>query len=357
MIPLSSQDFEALISPYQLKGPIAVAVSGGGDSMALVLLMQEWAVPLGIQIIALTVDHCLRPESAKEAALVQRWLSAREIPHHTLVWQHQGVSSALQQRAREARYELMTNWCLENGISCLLTAHHLDDQWETFLMRLAKGSGLRGLCGIRAKSLMNGVDLIRPLLSVRADCLKKTLDRFEQPFIQDPSNHKTQFDRVRWRQLLSALSQQGLTPEAVDQVIRRLQMTESYLQQELQKALKVCVVTIKSGSPHPFGVRDDEGEDSSLRAKRGNPGIFTEKINLKAFQDLHQEIAYRLLSHLLAKVGGQPYPLPYESLERLYEKITPPTFVGATAGGCYLKKVREGWIEVKKETPRGSKPL
>ena len=322
---LTSKDFEALIVPYKLSRSVAVAVSGGGDSMALVLLMQEWAAPLGIEVIALTVDHQLRPESSKEAVLVHQWLGARGIPHHTLVWQHQGVSSALQQRAREARYELMTNWCLENGISCLLTAHHLDDQWETFLMRLAKGSGIRGLCGIRAKSSVNGVDLLRPLLLVRADRLKKTLERFGGPFIQDPSNHQTQFDRVRWRQLLPVLSEQGLTPEAVDQVIRRFQMTESYLQQELQKALEVCVAG--------------------------------EKINLKAFQDLHKEIAYRLLSHLLTKVGGQPYPLPYESLERLYEKITLPTFVGATAGGCYLKKVREGWIEVKKETPRGSKPL
>ncbi len=317
-LPLFSDEFERIIEPYDLEGSIVVAVSGGADSLALVLLIHEWAISRAVKIIGVTVDHRLRTESAEEAALVHTWLKDRGIDHHTLVWQHSGVTSALQQKARSARYELISNWCSSRQVTTVLTAHHLGDQWETFLMRLSKGSGLTGLCCIKSESNLGGLRLIRPLLQVRAERLERTLERFNQPFIKDPSNYKLEYARVRMRNLLSVLSDEGLTPETIDQVRKRFQLTEDYLDQQLQIAFAECV-------------KDER------------------YINLAVFKTLHKEMAYRLLRHSLLKIGGHIYPLPYQSLELLYEKLISKDFVGATAGGCYLKRSKGGWIDIKCE--------
>lgn len=318
---LSTDEFEKIIEPYALEGDIVVAVSGGADSLALTLLMHEWAVSRNVNIIGITIDHQLRPESAKEVIVVNEWLQSRGIEHHTLVWQHSGVTSALQQKARNARYELLSGWCSLKQVTILLTAHHLQDQWETFLMRLSKGSGLTGLCGIKSESKLGNLRLIRPLLQVRAERLEKTLERFNQPFIKDPSNHKLEYARVRMRNLLPVLSNEGLTPETIEQVRKRFQMTEDYLVQQLQIAVTECITDEK-------------------------------RINLTAFKTLHKEIAYRLLRKVLLEIGKHPYALPYESLEHLYEKLIDQSFVGATAGGCYLKKSKGGWIDIKCEKKR-----
>ncbi|MBY0462462.1 MAG: tRNA lysidine(34) synthetase TilS [Alphaproteobacteria bacterium] len=318
MTSFSADEFDKLIEPYALKDSVVVAVSGGADSLALTLLMNEWAAPRGIKVIGITVDHRLREESAKEALLVHEWLEARDIEHHTLVWQHSDITSALQQKARGARYELLSNWCSLKQITTLLTAHHLQDQWETFLMRLSKGSGITGLCGIKSESKLNGLRLIRPLLEMLPERLEKTLERFNQPFLEDPSNHKLEYARIRMRKLLPVLSEEGLTPETIDGVRKRFQLTENYLEQQLQIAVAECV------------------KDNRC-------------IHLATFKTLHKEMAYRLLRNILLELGGHSYPLPYESLELLYQKLVNPAFVGATAGGCYLKRIKGGWIEIKRE--------
>ncbi|MBY0281195.1 MAG: tRNA lysidine(34) synthetase TilS [Alphaproteobacteria bacterium] len=315
---LSADEFAKLIESYALKDSVVVAVSGGADSLALTLLMHEWAVPREIKVIGITVDHRLREESAKEALLVHEWLKARGIEHRTLVWQHSGITSALQQKAREARYELLSNWCSLKQITTLLTAHHLQDQWETFLMRLSKGSGITGLCGIKQKSTLNNLCLIRPLLKVSPLRLERTLERFNQPFLKDPSNDKLEYARIRMRKLLPIMSEEGLTPETIDRVQKRFQVTEDYLEQQLRIAIIECV----------------------------KDGQF---IRLSAFKILHKEIAYRLLRGLLLEFGGHSYPLSYESLELLYEKLVNPDFIGTTAGGCYLKRIKGGWVQVRKE--------
>lgn len=314
---ISQPEFEKLLEPYSLEKTVAVAVSGGTDSMALILLMHEYALNTGFKVIGLTVDHQLRSESAAEAAQVHDWLHERGIEHHTLVWQHATVTSALQKKAREARYQLLKDWCRAHQICTLMTAHHLEDQWETFMMRLSKGSGLKGLCCIQSCLSEDDLKLIRPLLSINRERLKKTLERFSEDSIQDPSNINTQFERIRWRQLLPILAEQELTPENVGLTIERFQQADDYIEKQVQIALEDCVVE--------------------------------EKINLEPFKQLHPEIAYRILTKLLLKIGEHPYPLPYQSLKRLHLKIIAPDFIGATGGGCYLKRVKGGWIELKRE--------
>ena len=178
---------------------VALAVSGGPDSMAMLALASA-AFPG--QIAAATVDHRLRIESADEARMVARWCAAAGIAHATLVVDHAIGSVAVQARARERRYALLLGWAVGIGARCLATAHHADDQAETFLMRAARGSGVAGLGGIRARQGRQGLDLVRPLLGWRVSDLRALAVSAQVPFVDDPSNADPHYERTRFRALL-----------------------------------------------------------------------------------------------------------------------------------------------------------
>ena len=129
-------------------GDVAVAVSGGADSMALCLLAQGWAKAQGVRLFALTVDHGLRADAAAEARQVGQWLSGHDIEHHVLGHEDPPPRANIQAWARELRYRLMEDWCAQHGVPLLLVAHHLEDQAETLLLRLARGSGVDGLAAM-----------------------------------------------------------------------------------------------------------------------------------------------------------------------------------------------------------------
>ena len=190
---------------------IGLAVSGGPDSLALLLLAAE-ARPLEVE--AATVDHGLRPESRAEAEMVARVCERLGVPHKilTAAWDAK-PESAIQERARMMRYRLLGEWALERGIGALLTAHHLDDQAETFLMRLARGSGVKGLAGMRRVTRVPGgaFSLIRPLLGWRHSDLEAVCAAAGIEPVEDPSNDDEQFERVRVRK---ALAQQDLLDAA-----------------------------------------------------------------------------------------------------------------------------------------------
>src|SRR5262245_21437394 len=169
--PLTEAEFAALmrpLGPFEAQPRLAVAVSGGSDSLALTLLLHDWARRQRGVLTALTVDHGLRPEAAAEARQVARWLRARGIRHRVLTWRPAGEArrGGLQAAARAARYRLLGAWCRANGVLHLALAHHREDQAETLLLRLARGSGLDGLAAMAAVSEREGVRLIRPLLAV-----------------------------------------------------------------------------------------------------------------------------------------------------------------------------------------------
>ncbi|MFD1787477.1 tRNA lysidine(34) synthetase TilS [Sphingomonas floccifaciens] len=175
-------------------GPLAVAVSGGPDSMALLALAKATG-----PTIAATVDHRLRSESAVEAAMVARWCRERDIPHATLVPPADWSPRSIQADARRLRYDLLAGWATAEGAKVLLTAHHADDQAETFLMRAGRGSGVSGLGGIRAARPLGGLTLARPLLGWRRAELRAVVDAMGVPFVDDPSNADPRFDRARMR--------------------------------------------------------------------------------------------------------------------------------------------------------------
>src|SRR5216683_100653 len=201
-VPLTVVELAASLDAlggFEARPRVAVAASGGPDSMALVLLAQRWARQRGGEAWALTVDHGLRPESAEEARTVAGWLASRAVPHEILVWAGEKPATGIQEAAREARYRLLAQWCRRHGVLHLLTAHHREDQVENHLIRRGAGSGIDGLAGMSAVRELAGCRLVRPLLAVPRVRLLALLAQEDQPFLRDPSNLNPAFERARLR--------------------------------------------------------------------------------------------------------------------------------------------------------------
>lgn len=191
-----------IVRPLGPDEPIAVAVSGGPDSLAL-LLSAHAAFGAG-RVRALTVDHRLRPEASDEAAMVAGVAARLGVVHATLVWDGPKPRANLQAAARAARYGLMGQWCADNGVGWLATAHHRGDVAETLLLRLARGAGLAGLAGPRARRrLRPGVELLRPLLDADPAALAEIAAAAGVAPVDDPANRAARFDRTRARALLA----------------------------------------------------------------------------------------------------------------------------------------------------------
>lgn len=215
---------------------LAVAVSGGADSLALVLMAHEQLAVYGYKIIALTVNHGLRKSAQSEAEYVAQIMQLNNIEHHILVWQGEKPQSGIEEAAREARYSLIKKWCDENKVKVLLVAHHLYDQAETFLMRLQRGSGLQGLCAIREVSEYNGLKILRPLLTTNPQSLKDYLSAKNIKWIEDESNQDTKYLRNKIRKFLPTLSENiGITAERISEATANLQSADDFIESQVDK--------------------------------------------------------------------------------------------------------------------------
>lgn len=203
---------------------VAIAVSGGADSFAL--LHMVWQA--GIKATALTVDHQLRPESASEAKIVSEWCKANNIEHHILPWIGEKPKTAIQASARNARRRLLCQAAVQYNIEHLLLGHQADDQAETMLMRLQRGTGLEGLKAMQpiTRDKTSDVIILRPLLACRRAELREYCIDHNLPFIDDPSNENTDYERIRIRQNLAALP---LLAEGVTKTTRRLARADDTL--------------------------------------------------------------------------------------------------------------------------------
>lgn len=231
---LSDRFAEVWAKLWPERSPVGLAVSGGPDSLALLLLAAD-ALP-GRFLVA-TVDHGLRSQSAAEAAYVAAICAARGIAHAALPLQLER-GSALQERAREARYAALGDWAEATGLAAIVTAHHADDQAETFLMRLNRGAGVRGLAAMRARSGMPGrpnFELLRPLLEWRRSELAQIVAEAGLPPVQDPSNSDPRFERVRVRAALAGAT--GLDPLAVVASTRHLAEADAALEWAARRCL------------------------------------------------------------------------------------------------------------------------
>ena len=204
-LPLSSDGFAELVSRFSLPDRVAVGVSGGGDSTALLLLAAGWARSSGREIAALTVDHGIRVESRTETERVADLCRRLGVAHQTLAVEANAPSTGIQEWARAQRLELLSRWSRAQGEVPVLLAHTLEDQAETVLMRLLRGSGVDGLAGMREDSRHGDLRLVRPLLSVPGERLRLTLREHGQDWIEDPSNADERFERVRLRNLAREL--------------------------------------------------------------------------------------------------------------------------------------------------------
>ncbi|UWQ95115.1 tRNA lysidine(34) synthetase TilS [Rhodobacteraceae bacterium M385] len=202
---------------------IALAVSGGGDSMAMLTLAHGWARVYGVALHVVTVDHGLRPESCEEAAQVAEECAALGHPHTTLNWHWDGQGN-LQDAARRARLRLIGDW--RGDIAHVLLAHTQDDQAETLLMRLARGSGVEGLSAMANTRAMGGWHIVRPLLTTTRAALRHYIDVLKVPYVDDPSNEDDTYERVRVRKAIAAL---GLDVAGLSDTAHRMDRARSAL--------------------------------------------------------------------------------------------------------------------------------
>ena len=209
--PISAQHAKDLFAGWKAAPALVLAVSGGPDSVALLWLAARWRRGLkrGPRLIAVTVDHGLRPEAAREALMVKRLAQKLELEHRTLRWTGEKPRTGVPAAARDARYRLLADAARRSGATHVVTAHTREDQAETLLMRMLRGSGLAGLAAMARESERDGVRLVRPLLEISKAQLIATLNKAKIGFADDPTNRDTQFTRPRLRALMPALAAEG----------------------------------------------------------------------------------------------------------------------------------------------------
>lgn len=265
--PVDAAAFASAMQGFEIKA-LAVALSGGPDSMALLALVSEWAIPRDIRVVALTVDHALRPESATEAQQVHEWV-ARYFPPVTHKVLRRDVThitpTKLQEQARHDRYRMMADECHAQGVSHLLLAHHQDDQAETFLFRLCKGSGLDGLAGMQTERALGDIHLIRPLLGFDKMSLMKTCHARDIPFVKDPSNGNDKFARVRLRQVMPLLAQEGLSAKRMSVTAQRLARARAALDQVTDQVWAQALMLTEEGLMFNLSVLQEQPEDIRIR--------------------------------------------------------------------------------------------
>jgi tRNA(Ile)-lysidine synthase len=231
--PIADRELPTLFSEFSDFRRVILAVSGGPDSTALLSLAARWraARKKGPAFVAATIDHRLRREAKKEAAVVARLAKKLKIPHHTLAWTGKKPKTGLQEAARAARYSLLLGLARKVGADAIATAHTRDDQAETILHRIARGSGISGLTGIRRQRERDGIVLLRPLLDIPKTRLVATLRQARIPFADDPSNRDPRFLRARLRKLAPGLEREGIDAAKLSLLARRLARANAAIEQ------------------------------------------------------------------------------------------------------------------------------
>lgn len=208
---------------------IGVAVSGGGDSVALLHLLSVCFEGEDVELRVVTVDHGLRPEAAQEAEQVGQLAAKLGLVHNTLHWHDWDGLGNLQDQARRARYRLLANWCEQNDIRTLALGHTADDQAETVLMRLARGAGVSGLSAMQPERQIGSVTVLRPVLAVSRAELRQFLSEQGVCWVEDPTNHDLRYDRIKARQALTSLTELGLTDASLSMVARNMRQAREAL--------------------------------------------------------------------------------------------------------------------------------
>lgn len=288
---------------------LGVAVSGGGDSMALLHLMHGFCTLHGARLFAVTVNHGLRAEAASEAGTVKSYCASLGISHDTLLWDAWDGRGNLQSLAREARYKLMGAWAQDQGVSTVALGHTADDQAETVLMRLARSAGVDGLSAIPHRMVRDGVTWVRPLLGASRSELRSYLQNQRIPWIEDPSNDDPHFARVKARRALAVLADLDIDAKGLAQVAAQMSAARKALDWQTFLAARE-IVTVDAGAV----VLDQ-------RLMRIQP----------------EEIQRRLIVQALTWVSGGAYPPRRGAIAELLAALRRGT--GGTVDGCHARRV------------------
>lgn len=334
--PVAIAEATALFAGLEGASGLLLAVSGGPDSVALLLLAARWRDRSKIKpkLFAATVDHGLRPAARREALMVARLARQFGVPHRILRWRGTKPKSGLQQAARNARYGLLAAAAQKAGASHIVTAHTLDDQAETVIMRMARGSGLAGLAAMARMSVRGGLRLARPLLGIPKSRLVATLTKAKIPFAEDPSNRNPDFTRVRIRNAMPVLAEEGLTAARLARLAQRLGRADEAL--EVVAARAMAALARQAPGPGSIAFAADE------------------------FNRLPAEIGLRLLRHAIDATGDEG-PVELGKLETLFEaamaarKAPKSRFRRSLAGA--IVTVANGRLTVERAPPRVRKSL
>ncbi|MDF1726626.1 MAG: tRNA lysidine(34) synthetase TilS [Sulfitobacter sp.] len=308
---------EGLASAFlpDLPERLGVAVSGGGDSMALLHLLHRFCREQGVSLHVVTMDHGLRTASAGEAAMVARVCAALNLPHHILSWQNRPVAGNLQWAARDARYSQIAAWARKGGLSEVALGHTSDDQAETVLMRLARRAGVDGLSAMHQRTFRAGVTWVRPLLSASREDLREYLRDEGIDWIEDPSNEDTSFERIRARKALTELAPLGIDRQVLAEVADQMQEARRALEWQTFKAAQE-IVDIRGGAVTLDG-------------------------NLLRLQP--NEIRRRLLTAAIRWITGSPYGPRRGALSGIIAGLDAGQ--AGTAEGCHLRPVGQRiWV-------------
>jgi tRNA(Ile)-lysidine synthase len=330
---LRDDEANALFSGLENSRGLILAVSGGPDSTALLLLAARWAKGLKRppKLVAITIDHGLRAEAAREALAVKRLARRLGVTHRILRWRGKKPKTGLQEAARAARYRLLGQAAADAGHAHILTGHTLDDQAETVLFRLARGSGLVGLAGMaNASPLPIGADrigfLLRPLLRIPKARLLATLRAAGIAFSEDPSNRDPRFTRARLRELMPPLAQEGLSTHGLSRFAARMRRADL--------TIEIAVAAAREAlAPEPWPERGPV------------------RFETVGFANLPAEVALRLLGRAIAHAGNEG-PVELAKLESLYEAMRQAASrLRRTLAGALIT-LDSNWIAVEQAPAR-----
>jgi tRNA(Ile)-lysidine synthase len=348
--PISAQDARRLFAAWKAAPAIVLAVSGGPDSIALMWLAARWrrALARGPRLIAVTVDHGLRAEAAAESRDVKRLARALDLPHRTMRWTGAKPRTGLPAAARAARYRLLAQAARAHGATHVLTAHTRDDQAETLLMRMLRGSGIAGLAAMARESEREGVKLARPFLNVSKSQLIATLKKAKIAFADDPTNRDTSFTRPRLRGLMPVLATEGGDVRNLARLASRLARANAAVEVLVDGAERYLALEGREASHPEFGAKGFDAK--SFDAKT---------FDAKAFAAMPEEIRLRLLLRAIDRFGHEgPAELgKAEALLSALDRATTEKTAGRrirlkqTLAGALVSLV-DGRIRVEPAPPR-----
>ena len=301
---------------------LGVAVSGGGDSVALLRMLAT----RGDGIRAVTVDHALRAESAAEAVQVATLCQTLGVPHTTLKWKGWDKSGNFQDKARQARLQLISTWATQQNITHIALGHTLDDQAETVLLRLARGSGVDGMAGMAARRRDKSLTWVRPLLHARRDELRGYLVKNNVTWIDDPSNDNPKYDRVKARQALALLSDLGINAEGLVATAAHMRDARDALERATLSLADECAEITEAGEV---------------------------RLNFETFNAAPDELRFRLLSATLQWISGEGYRPRFDSLRGVLDRLDSQN--GQTLHGCVIRSL-SGNIVVRREPSKVQAP-